>query len=74
MFYLTKILNCFLNFFSDGKKKGFAFVEFNNTKSMIKAMKELNFKKIHGMYVNTLMHSFLSNDTCIGQCHLFLKC
>lgn len=31
-----------------GKKRGFAFVQFKDTKAQIKAIKELNFKKIYG--------------------------
>ncbi|GBL77878.1 RNA-binding protein 28 [Araneus ventricosus] len=32
----------------DGKKRGFAFVEFEETKSLIQAMKTMNYKEIHG--------------------------
>nr|XP_015918708.1 RNA-binding protein 28 isoform X2 [Parasteatoda tepidariorum] len=35
----------------DGRKKGFAFVEFEDFKSLIKAMKALNNKEIHGRRV-----------------------
>ncbi|XP_035231307.1 RNA-binding protein 28-like [Stegodyphus dumicola] len=32
----------------DGQMRGFAFVQFEKTLSTLKAMKEMNFKKIHG--------------------------
>ncbi|KAG8191638.1 hypothetical protein JTE90_012354 [Oedothorax gibbosus] len=35
----------------DGKKRGFGFVEFEDTKSLIKAMKSMNWKEIHGRKV-----------------------
>ncbi|GIY87284.1 RNA-binding protein 28 [Caerostris extrusa] len=35
----------------DGKKRGFAFIEFEDTKSLIQAMKNMNYKEIHGRKV-----------------------
>ncbi|GBL91996.1 RNA-binding protein 28 [Araneus ventricosus] len=35
----------------DGKKRGFAFVEFEDTKSLIQAMKTMNYKEIQGRKV-----------------------
>ncbi|GFS36529.1 RNA-binding protein 28 [Trichonephila inaurata madagascariensis] len=43
-----KVLDVKIPLKADGKKRGFAFVEFEDTKSIIQAMKSMNYKEILG--------------------------
>ncbi|KAF8773981.1 RNA-binding protein 28 like protein [Argiope bruennichi] len=46
-----KIIDVKIPLKEDGKKRGFAFIEFEETKSLIQAMKNMNYKEIHGRKV-----------------------
>ncbi|CAL1283681.1 unnamed protein product [Larinioides sclopetarius] len=46
-----KIIDVKIPLKEDGKKRGFAFVEFEETKSLIQAMKTMNYKEIQGRKV-----------------------
>ncbi|GFR09182.1 RNA-binding protein 28 [Trichonephila clavata] len=46
-----KVLDAKIPLTADGKKRGFGFVEFEDTKSLIQAMKSMNYKEIHGRKV-----------------------